>query len=189
MLTYDTARPDAELTEDSPSDGADKFRSIHEECSSALYERLVWWTHGNRQLAEDILQETLIKAWHHLPQFDLSARSPMPWLITVARRIMIDQHRRRQARPEEVQTDTLDTVTVDDEVEALLASVVVTDALESLSAQHRQVIGEVYFRGSSTAQASAALGIPPGTVKSRCYYALRALRSALEERGVTGVHP
>jgi RNA polymerase sigma-70 factor, ECF subfamily len=66
---------------------------------------------------------------------------------------------------------------------------VVTDALQSLSALHRAVIGEVYFRGSSTAEASQALGIPPGTVKSRSYYALRALRSALEERGVTGVHP
>ncbi len=97
MLTYDVARPVAELTEDSPSDGADKFRSIHEECSSALYERLLWWTHGNRPLAEDTLQETLIKAWRHLPLFDLTNRSPMPWLITVARRIMIDQNRRRQS--------------------------------------------------------------------------------------------
>ncbi len=77
-------------------------------------------------------------------------------------------------------------MTIDDEVDSLLASVVVTDALDSLSAQHRQVIGEVYSRGSSSTQASIALGIPPGTVKSRSYYALRALRAALEERGVTG---
>jgi RNA polymerase sigma-70 factor (ECF subfamily) len=188
VLTNNAARPVAELIDNSPATGADEFRVLHEECSSALFDRLMWWTRGNRQLAEDVLQETLIRAWNNLPNFD-PRKSRMPWLITVARRIMIDQHRRRTARPEEIHGQTLDTVTIEDQVDSILASVVVTDALQSLSAQHRAVIGEVYFRGSSTAQAAHALGIPPGTVKSRSYYALRALRSALEERGVTGVHP
>jgi RNA polymerase sigma-70 factor (ECF subfamily) len=45
------------------------------------------------------------------------------------------------------------------------------------------VLLECYFRGSSVAEAAATLGVPPGTVKSRTHYALRALRLALEEMG------
>jgi RNA polymerase sigma-70 factor (ECF subfamily) len=63
----------------------------------------------------------------------------------------------------------------------------VTDALANLSVDHRQVLIETYYRGRSVAEAAAALGIPPGTVKSRTYYALRALRLVLEERGVTEI--
>jgi len=54
-----------------------------------------------------------------------------------------------------------------------------------LSADHRAVIVETYYRGRSVAEAADELGIPPGTVKSRSYYALRALRLALTERGIT----
>ena len=54
-------------------------------------------------------------------------------------------------------------------------------ALGRLTQDHRDVLGELYLRGSSVAQAAHALGIAPGTVKSRTYYALRALRLAIEE--------
>jgi RNA polymerase sigma-70 factor (ECF subfamily) len=54
-------------------------------------------------------------------------------------------------------------------------------ALGRLTQEHRDVLRECYFLGSSVAQAAQTLGIPPGTVKSRTYYALRALRLAIEE--------
>jgi RNA polymerase sigma-70 factor (ECF subfamily) len=57
----------------------------------------------------------------------------------------------------------------------------VAAALARLTQEHRDVLRECYFRGSSVAQAAQALGIAPGTVKSRAYYALRALRLAIEE--------
>ena len=72
-----------------------------------------------------------------------------------------------------------------DELERTLDRIVVTEALGSLSHEHRAVIVETYYRGRSVAEAASVLGIPPGTVKSRCYYALRALSLALAERGVT----
>jgi len=56
------------------------------------------------------------------------------------------------------------------------AKVVVLEALETLSPEHRDVLVELYYRGRSVVEAAAALGVPPGTVKSRSYYALRALR-------------
>jgi RNA polymerase sigma-70 factor (ECF subfamily) len=72
-----------------------------------------------------------------------------------------------------------------DELEGSLDRIIVTDALDSLSAEHRAVIVETYYRGRTVAEAASVLGIPVGTVKSRCYYALRALKLALAERGVT----
>jgi RNA polymerase sigma-70 factor (ECF subfamily) len=72
-----------------------------------------------------------------------------------------------------------------DDVEQTLDRILVADALQALTHEHRAVIVETYYRGRSVAEAATELGIPPGTVKSRCYYALRALKLALAERGVT----
>jgi RNA polymerase sigma-70 factor (ECF subfamily) len=74
---------------------------------------------------------------------------------------------------------------VADETEHTLDRQLVTAALRTLSSEHRAVVVECYFRGSSVAEASTTLGIPPGTVKSRTHYALRALRLALDEMGGT----
>lgn len=72
-----------------------------------------------------------------------------------------------------------------DQMEDLLRQVVVSDALNSLSPAHREILNETVLRDRSVNDAAEVLGIPVGTVKSRAYYALRALRVALEERGVT----
>ena len=57
----------------------------------------------------------------------------------------------------------------------------VAAALGLLTQEHRDVLRECYFLGSSVAQAADALGVAPGAVKSRTYYALRTLRLAIEE--------
>ena len=72
-----------------------------------------------------------------------------------------------------------------DQVDGALDRIIVADALNALSQEHRAVIVETYYRGRTVAEAAQVLGIPPGTVKSRCYYGLRALKLALAERGVT----
>ena len=56
----------------------------------------------------------------------------------------------------------------------------VMNALDALSDDHRRVIEELYFSGRSVAETAAVLAVPPGTVKSRSYYALRALRAELD---------
>ena len=71
----------------------------------------------------------------------------------------------------------------DDAADQRATGAVVADALRRLSPEHRQVLLETYYRGSSVAQAANRLGVPTGTVKSRTHYALHALRLALEERG------
>ena len=79
----------------------------------------------------------------------------------------------------------LETVPAPDEIDRAVQAWAVADALASLSQEHRQVLLETYYRGASVAEAAARLGVPPGTVKSRAYYALRELRLRLQESGVT----
>ena len=142
-------------------------------------------TAGDRQQAEDVVQETMLRAWRQAGKLDLTEPSLMPWLVTVARRIVIDQERRRRARPAETGDQMLENVPVADTTEDLLRKVVVAEAMQALSAAHREILNETILRDRSVNQAAEALGIPVGTVKSRVYYALRALRLVLAERGVS----
>lgn len=142
-------------------------------------------TRGDMQWAEDVVQETMVRAWRGADRLDADAPSLMPWLATVARRIVIDDQRRREARPHEAGEGPLESVAMPDRMDDLLRRVVVSDALTSLSPAHREILNETVLRDRSVNEAAEVLGIPVGTVKSRVYYALRALRVALEERGVT----
>lgn len=142
-------------------------------------------TGNDHHWAEDVVQETLMRAWRHAGKLNREPGMLWAWLLTVARRIIIDGRRRRRARPEEVEDTGLETVSVPDESERTIASMVVADALERLSPEHREVIVETYLKDRTINEAAEVLRIPPGTVKSRLYYAIRALRKDLKEKGVT----
>lgn len=161
------------------------IRALYEMHSRPLLGYALRLTNGDRQRAEDVVQETLLRAWRHPGTFERNPDAIRPWLFTVARNIAVDAYRARRARPPEAGPDGLEVVAVDDDIDRALEAWQVTDALASLSVDHRRVLVETYYRGRSVAEASVELGIPPGTVKSRTYYALRALRLVLEERGVT----
>jgi RNA polymerase sigma-70 factor, ECF subfamily len=158
------------------------MRALHAEHAAALLRYAMYLTGGDRQRAEDVVQEVLLRAWRHP---DAVAGQPArPWLFTVARNLVIDGQRARRARPQEVGEAGLGQRPAGDDVDRALESWAVADALSSLRPDHRRVLYETYYRGSSVAEAAAELGIPTGTVKSRTFYALRALRLALEERGL-----
>ena len=109
-----------------------------------------------------------------------------PWLFTVARRIVIDDHRSRQARPPEVDDSKLEFLpAAEDEMDRALRMMTITDAMDALTPAHREVLVETYLKGRTIDQAAQDLGVPPGTVRSRIFYALRSLKLALQERGVT----
>jgi RNA polymerase sigma-70 factor (ECF subfamily) len=159
------------------------LQALHDEHASALWSFCLRLTANDRQRAEDLVQETLLRAWRHPEVMDGSPGSVRAWLLTVARNLFIDQWRSRRAHPEVV-TATPPEPAGADATDELLLSWVVAEALRTLSADHRAVLLECYYRGSSVAEAAARLGVPEGTVKSRTHYALRALRLALEEMGV-----
>jgi len=161
------------------------MRALYREHAGALFAYVLRLVAGDRFLAEDIVQETLLRAWKSASKLDPSARSLRPWLVTVARRIVIDGHRSRQSRPQETSPAALEQLPARDELERSLRLMTISDALQDLSAAHREALVETYFRGRTVSEAADELGLPPGTVRSRVFYALRALRNALEERGVT----
>ncbi|NJP14533.1 sigma-70 family RNA polymerase sigma factor [Streptomyces thermoviolaceus] len=156
----------------------------HEEHVSALHTYVTRLLGGDRHRAEDIVQEALFRCWR---SFGATAGAQLrPWLFTVARNLVVDAHRSRKARPREVDgTAWLDQGSTDlDETEPLLTSVVVVQAMKTLSVPHREALYVTYFLGNTFQQASRILGIPVGTTKSRVHYGLRALRTALARRGV-----
>jgi RNA polymerase sigma-70 factor (ECF subfamily) len=161
------------------------MRALYREHAGALFAYVLRLVAGDRYLAEDIVQETLLRAWKSATRLDPSARSLRPWLVTVARRIVIDGHRSRQSRPPETSPAALEQLPAQDELERSLRLMTISDALQDLSDAHREVLVETYFRGRTVNEAADELGLPQGTVRSRVFYALRALRNALEERGVT----
>jgi RNA polymerase sigma-70 factor (ECF subfamily) len=148
-----------------------------------LYRFLLRITFGDRREAEDLLQETLLRAWRYLQDHTADVTKLRPWLYTIARRAAIDAARARQARPTEVILTDLTTLPAGrDDIEQLLDKLTVQRALMSLTPDHRQVLIEVYYHGRTAHEAAEALGIPEGTVKSRIYYGLRALAAVIGEK-------
>ena len=171
---------------DLPRRDEELLRGLFHEHARALFRHLLPLTGGDRGRAEDLVQETLLRAWRH-PEALSPERGPVrPWLFTVARNLAIDARRARAARPVEVSDAVLVVVPDErDDLDRAVDSWVVADALAALRREHREVLVEVYYRAHTVAEAAAVLHVPAGTVKSRTHYALRALKLALEERGIT----
>jgi RNA polymerase sigma-70 factor (ECF subfamily) len=158
-----------------------RLEALYRLHSGPLLNYLVRLTLGDRRQAEDILQETYLRAWHFLQDSDETVENMRPWLYTVARRVLIDAGRKRKARPAEViVTDLRQLPGSDDPIERLLIGQTVRAGLKTLDSEHRMVLVESYFRDRSVREIAALLDIPEGTVKSRTHYALRALRVAVD---------
>jgi RNA polymerase sigma-70 factor, ECF subfamily len=166
------------------SSQVDLMRELHDEHAAALWGYCVRLTNGDRTRAQDIVQETLLRAWRNPRILDQAQGSARAWLFKVARNLVIDEWRTRRSRLEVITAELPESAPVGDQTDQLLQSWVVADALSRLSEDHRLVLVECYYRGRSVAEAARRLDIPEGTVKSRTHYALRALRLALEEMGV-----
>jgi RNA polymerase sigma-70 factor (ECF subfamily) len=164
---------------------AELLRAMFAEHGDALYAHALRLASGDRQRAEDLVQETLLRAWRHPEALDPDRGSVRAWLFTTARNLAIDSWRRRSVRVGEVVTDEVPEAPSDDETDRTVESWLIAEALARLSPVHRQVLVECFYQGRSVAEAAARLGVPPGTVKSRTHYALRSLRLVLEEMGVT----
>lgn len=171
-----------------PADDEQLLRRLYTDHAAVLLAYVNRLVGGDAARAEDVVQETLLRAWRHPeavgPDRE-TAGSVRGWLLTVARNIVIDQQRARRSRPAESdQLDAAEALATTAPFDQVLVALEVADALQAISADHRAVIVELYYRDRSVAEAAQRLGVPEGTVKSRAYYALRALRVACEEREV-----
>ena len=153
-----------------------------------LYSRYAKALHGyieqfcpDRASADDIVQETFIRAWRHLPQLSADDRPVRPWLFRVARNLLIDANRAARARPMTVPGPSAGEVGTDSGLEEILDRQLISDALAHLSPAHQTVLVETFYRGGTMATVARELGIPHGTARSRLHYALDAMRKHLAE--------
>ncbi|GLY93141.1 sigma-70 family RNA polymerase sigma factor [Actinoplanes sp. NBRC 103695] len=159
-----------------------RMARVHATHAAPLLRFLLSLTRNERHTAEDLVQETMVRAWQHLDALPVEEENARRWLFTVARRIAIDAARMRQVRPAEVSLlEAIDLATEDQTTNNALANHSMQEAFTALTDSHRTILAELYLRGASADEAAARLGVPVGTVKSRAYYALRSLRSALDE--------
>jgi RNA polymerase sigma-70 factor, ECF subfamily len=160
------------------------MKALYDEHAPALWRYALRLT-NDRNRAEDIVQETLLRAWQHPAVIGDVERSARAWLFTVARNLIIDESRSARARKEVATLEHAPEPAGPDQVNAALDRMLIGDALAQLSAEHQAVISRSYYKGWTTAQIAADLGIAEGTVKSRLHYAVRAMRLTLQELGVT----
>lgn len=141
---------------------------------------------GDSAAAEEALQETFLRAWRAADRYDPS-RPLRPWLFTILRNVVIDEARARGLRPVPQDPDRAEVGgAMSDPLDRALDTWLIEEALRRIRPEHRTVIVETYYRGRPYAEVAAELGIPEGTARSRAFYALRALRLALEEMGWEG---
>ncbi|MFI2650810.1 sigma-70 family RNA polymerase sigma factor [Micromonospora fulviviridis] len=158
----------------------ERMQALYDAHAKPVYSFLLRLTFGERQAAEDLLQETMMRAWRKIDALNADIAALRPWLLTVARRVAIDAGRAKRARPEEVGLVDMTLLSSgDDAIERMLAVQTIKRAMARLTPEHRNVIIEIYCRERSAAEAAVVLGIPEGTVKSRTYHALRYLRAAM----------
>ena len=164
--------------------GEELIRALYAEHGSSLLAFVQRLVNGDRAAAEDIVQETLLRAWRHSAELDVDR--VRPWLFTTARHLVVDAQRARDARPTEAPAGELPNAPTIDGADAALNATIVLDALRSLTDPHRAILLDYFYRGRTAAEIAVERDMPPGTARSRVYYAMRAMRLALQERGVDG---
>ena len=162
---------------------ADALRALADAHAAAVWRYVVHLT-GDRAGADDVVQETLLRAWRSPAILAQPPEGTRSWLFTVARHLVIDEHRSARKR-HELTTDEVPERVARDRTDQMFETLLVEEALASLGYEHRSVIVHAYYGGRSIAEVARELDIPEGTVKSRLHYGLRALRLALQEKGVT----
>src|SRR5690349_6472052 len=157
--------------------------ALYDAHAPSIWRYVVHLT-GDAAGADDIVQETLLRAWRSPRILAQEPASTRAWMFTVARNLVIDEARSARRRHEIGVAETPERG-LGDGTDALFESLLVEEALAGLDLEHRAVIVHAYYGGCSIAEVARRLSLPEGTVKSRLHYGLRALRLALQEKGVT----
>ncbi|ANY05552.1 RNA polymerase subunit sigma-70 [Pseudonocardia sp. HH130630-07] len=142
---------------------------------------------GDEGGAQEVVQEVFLRAWRRADAYDPSVASLRVWLFAIARNVVVDELRRLTVRPWRRQlTDAPEsgTDTVGPADDTLVDTWLVEEALRRLRPEHRQAIVQAYLRGRPHAEIAAEAGVPIGTIRSRVFYGLKALRLAMDEMGV-----
>jgi RNA polymerase sigma-70 factor (ECF subfamily) len=181
------APSDATLVERLPrDDSGDELRELYRRYSGELFG-FACNALGDRDLAEEVVQDVFARAWRHAEAYDPRRASVRTWLYSIARNRVVDAHRRAAVRPgmaSEAQVES--PAELDRTLEQAVLRWQMAAALARLSPEHREVIRLAHYGGLTLREIAEHKGIPLGTVKSRTSYALRSLRLILDEMEVPG---
>lgn len=159
--------------------------SIYRETVYPLYRYVSRRTGGQRELAEDILQETYIRAFEHWRK--KTVRNPLAWLKTVARNLLVSHYRRVQ--PRSLDQIKLDPVTEKPDLDTPHTAAWVQWGLTRLKTKQARILEMFYFDEKTVAGISADLKISERAVEGRLRRARAALRSQLKaSQSVKGGH-
>lgn len=175
-------REDADLiARIAAGDSGEPMAEIYHRYAGRLYRFGVQLL-GDAGLAEELVQECFVRLWRTAGQFDLSRGTVAAYMFVMGRSIAVDLRRRPSSRPlmpvEEAQVPPQP-----DNTDRIVETLMVRDALDSLSTAHREVLTLANTEGLTQSQIAERLALPLGTVKTRMFHGLKALKTALAERG------
>ena len=177
-------RSDASLVESLPGDETgDDLRELYRRYGGELFG-FACNALGDRQLAEEVVQDVFARAWRHAGAYDARRATVRTWLYAIARNRIVDLRRRAGARPAVADREDFPAQQTGDPLEQAVLRWQVAAALARLQPEHREVIRLAHWSGLTLREIAEVKGIPLGTVKSRTSYALRSLRLVLDEMGV-----
>lgn len=153
---------------------------LYRRYAKSLY-RFGFHVLGDDGLAEEMVQETFQRLWRTAGRFDVSRGSVGQYLFVIARSTAADIRKRPSSRPFLVDEDQ--SLTLPDSTDQILDSLIIREALDVLSPAHAEVLRLSYKEGLTQTEIAERLGLPLGTVKTRMFHGIRALHTALSERG------
>jgi RNA polymerase sigma-70 factor (ECF subfamily) len=173
-----------------------------QQAFSELYDRhaaialgIVTRVVGNRQMAEEIVQEAFWRVWKQAETYDATQASFRTWFLVIARRMAIDALRQIQRRPQSADGEQAEIALERTEADTNVAETVERDAtrttvrkaLDELSPEQREVLEMAYFKGKTRREIAAETQTPLGTIHTRARLGLQHLRAVLASEGLEGV--
>lgn len=181
----ESAAPGREGAEVAGREGVDaaaeaRLETLIDEHYPAVLSHALYLTCGDTAWAEDVVQETFVRAWRHWERMTPEHGSVRGWLMRVTHNLVMDGYRSARMRRGEVPLDEAEEVALPEWTDQILSAHLVREALRHLPDVHRRALEATYLCDQTAAQAARRLDIPVGTVKSRVFYGLRMLRSIMD---------
>jgi len=138
----------------------------------------------HRELAEQVLQDTFVKAWRNGASYDASKGRLFTWLLNIARNSAIDATRTAHFQKSR-KTDSLDSLVHSPGGESINTDMIgVKEVVDRMDEKYRMLIELIYFKGYTQEEAAEETGIPLGTIKTRLRFAINELRKVFGEKGI-----
>lgn len=148
---------------------------------------------GDRELAEELLQEAFFRAWQQGAAFQASRGTFVTWLLSITHNLAIDEVRKLRRRPQKAESEDPTSVLegmadsgpdVEETVWLTTLRETITEAMAQLPTSQREAIELAYFNGLTQREIADRLGEPLGTIKTRMRLGFQKLREALEQSEV-----